>query len=100
MLRATAVFTALCVLLLAPADGQPVTKGWVVKDGALVRESKGGDIWTKERFGDFVLELEFKTQGNSGVFFRTDNPKDPVQTGIEIQVDVPHGKPDRHSVGA
>ncbi|MBN9522940.1 DUF1080 domain-containing protein [bacterium] len=80
--------------------GQPVTKGWVVKDGAMVREGGGGDIWTKERFGNFVLDLEFKTSGNSGVFFRTDNPKDNVQTGIEIQVDVPRGKTDKHSVGA
>jgi hypothetical protein len=82
------------------AGGQPVTKGWVVKDGAMVRESAGGDVWTKDRFGDFVLEVEFKTAGNSGVFVRTDNPKDNVQTGIEIQVDVPRGKPDKHSVGA
>lgn len=81
------------------AAGQPVTKGWVVKDGALVREAGGGDIWTKDRFADFVLDLEFKTAGNSGVFFRTDNPKDNVQTGIEIQVDVP-AKPGKHSVGA
>lgn len=82
------------------ADGKAITKGWVVKDGAMVREAAGGDIWTKDRFGDFVLDLEFKTAGNSGVFIRTDNPKDNVQTGIEIQVDVPMGKPGKHSVGA
>jgi hypothetical protein len=82
------------------AAGQPVTKGWVVKNGELVRERGAGDIWTKQRYGDFVLEVEFKTAGNSGVFVRTDNPKDNVQTGIEIQVDVPRGKPNKHSVGA
>jgi len=82
------------------ADGKPVTKGWVVKDGAMVRESAGGDIWTKDRYADFTLDLEFKTAGNSGVFFRTDNPKDNVQTGIEIQVYPPTGKTDKHSVGA
>jgi hypothetical protein len=82
------------------AAGMPVTSGWIVKDGALVRNSRGGDIWTKDRYGDFVLELEFKTAGNSGVFIRTDDPKDSVQTGIEVQVDVPRGKPGRHSVGA
>src|SRR5689334_15797237 len=81
------------------AGGQSVSKGWVVKDGAMVRESAGGDVWTKDRYGDFVLELEFKTGGNSGVFIRTDKPTDNVQTGIEIQVDVP-GKPGKHSVGA
>ncbi|MCI0703456.1 MAG: DUF1080 domain-containing protein [Planctomycetia bacterium] len=82
------------------ADGKAVAKGWVVKDGAMVREAAGGDIWTKYRFGDFVLELEFKTSGNSGVFIRTDNIKNNVQTGIEIQVDVPATKPGKHSVGA
>ena len=82
------------------ADGKPVTSGWIVKDGTMVRNSPGGDIWTKDRYGDFVLELEFKTAGNSGVFIRTDSPKDNVQTGIEVQVDVPRGKPNRHSVGA
>ncbi len=84
------------------ADGKPVTKGWVVQGGAMVRGSPGGDIWTADRYGDFVLELEFKTTGNSGVFVRTDDPKDNVQTGIEVQVDVPRGtgKPGRHDVGA
>jgi hypothetical protein len=72
---------------------------WVVADGAMSGQKGSGDIWTKARYGDFVLEVEFKTSGNSGVFFRTDNPKDPVQTGIEIQVDNPGG-PDKHSVGA
>jgi hypothetical protein len=80
-------------------DGKPITGGWIVKDGALVRNSPGGDIWTADRYGDFILELEFKTTGNSGVFIRTDKPRDNVQTGIEVQVDVPRGKPNRHSVG-
>ena len=48
----------------------------------------GGDIWTKEKFGDFVLDLEFKTdaESNSGVFFRTGDIADFVQTGIEVQI--------------
>ncbi|MEI6178561.1 MAG: DUF1080 domain-containing protein [Verrucomicrobiota bacterium] len=72
---------------------------WAIEDGVMTGKKGCGDIWTKERFGDFVLEVEFKTTGNSGVFIRTDNPKDNVQTGIEIQVDNPGGR-DRHSVGA
>ena len=74
------------------AGGQEPGKGWVIKDGALVRSAGAGDIWTKQRFGNFVLDLEFKTEGNSGVFIRTDNPKDCVQTGIEMQVDRGGGK--------
>ncbi len=81
------------------ADGAPAGTNWVVEAGALKRAAKGGDIWTKDRFRDFVLEIEFKAAGNSGIFIRTDNPRDCVQTGIEIQVDKPGG-PNRHSVGA
>ena len=72
---------------------------WEVVDGNLQGKKKLGDIWSKERFADFVLSLEFKTTGNSGIFFRTDNPKNPVQTGIEVQVERPNG-PNKHSVGA
>ena len=79
--------------------GQKPSAGWTIQDGALARKTKAGDIWTRQRYGDFVLELEFQTAGNSGVFIRTDNPKDNVQTGIEIQVDKPR-EPGKHSVGA
>ncbi|HUT12825.1 MAG TPA: DUF1080 domain-containing protein [Thermoguttaceae bacterium] len=82
------------------ASGGEPGGGWVVEDGAMVRKDRAGDVWTKARFGDFVLDLEFKTQGNSGVFIRTDNPRDCVQTGIEIQVDRPGSTPNRHSCGA
>lgn len=57
-------------------------------------------IWTKDRFGDFVLELEFKTEGNGGIFIRTDDPRDCVQTGIEMQVYRPVERPGKHSCGA
>jgi len=80
-----------------PAGEKP--ERWAIEDGAMVRKTKAGDIWTKKRYGDFVLALEFQAQGNSGVFIRTDDPKDNVQTGIEIQVDKP-GPPGKHSVGA
>jgi hypothetical protein len=79
--------------------GQKPSPGWVIEDGALVRKTKAGDVWTKQRFGNFILALEFRTQGNSGIFIRTDNPRDNVQTGIEIQIDRP-GVPGKHSVGA
>jgi 3-keto-disaccharide hydrolase len=81
------------------AQGRPA-KGWVVEDGAIVRKPNSGDIWTKQRYGNFVLELEFKTKGNSGVFIRTDKPTDNVQTGIEIQIDNPSRTPGKHSLGA
>jgi len=79
--------------------GKPSDK-WVAKDRALVRTPGAGMIWTKERFGDFVLDLEFKTEGNSGIFFRTDDPRNCVQTGIEMQVYKRVNNPGRHSCGA
>ncbi len=81
-------------------DGKPAGKLWEISDTSLHLKGKGaGDLWTKERYGDFELELEFKTTGNSGVFFRTDDPKQNVQTGIEVQVEKAGG-PDKHSVGS
>jgi len=82
------------------ADGGKPSAGWVVEDRALVRKPGAGMIWSKERFGNFVLDLEFKTEGNSGIFFRTDNPKDCVQTGFEMQGYRPVEKPGKHSCGA
>lgn len=46
---------------------------WQVVDGALSLTGKGGgDIYTKESFENFELILEWKTQGNSGLFVRVD----------------------------
>jgi len=80
---------------------------WVMEDGALARkgtEKDRSDIWTKERYGDFILDLEFMVTDNtnSGIFVRTDNIADPVQTGIEVQVLDSYGKavPDKHDCGA
>jgi len=81
------------------ASGKPPT-GWIVEDGAIAVKKGGGYLWTKDRYGDFVLDLEVKTTGNSGIFIRTDKLNDPVQTGIEIQVDNPSAKPGKHAFGA
>jgi len=80
--------------------GGPPWAGWVIEDGVLTRKEHAGYIWTKEKYGDFVLELEFKTEGNSGLFFRTGNPKDCVQTGLEMQIHKPIETPNKHSVGS
>jgi hypothetical protein len=70
-------------------------QSWVVDDGviALQREMDGREhnfdyLWTKDKYGDFILELEFKVpeRANSGVFLRTSDLRDPVYTGIEVQV--------------
>jgi 3-keto-disaccharide hydrolase len=82
------------------AAGQQPGKGWGVEDGTLVRREPAGDLWTRDRFGDFVLDLEFQTTGNSGVFIRTDKPTDNVQTGLEVQIEPPASAPGKHSCGA
>jgi hypothetical protein len=82
------------------AAGGPPGQSWVVQDGAMVRTKAAGDVWSKDCFGDFILDLEFKTEGNSGIFIRTGNPKDCVQTGLEIQVYTPVARPSRGSCGA
>ena len=60
----------------------------MLKDGELFPSEKpGGILWSKEKFGDFKISLEYKTstKANSGLFFRTD-PRNPVQGGFEIQI--------------
>jgi hypothetical protein len=49
---------------------------------------EAGDIWTKERYGNFILELDFKVpdKGNSGVFIRTGDLKNWINTAIEVQI--------------
>jgi hypothetical protein len=51
-------------------------------------------IFTTRKYSDFVLDLEFKFQekGNSGVFLRVDDVKNPVETGFEVQILDTHGK--------
>ncbi|RMF76831.1 MAG: DUF1080 domain-containing protein, partial [Planctomycetota bacterium] len=68
--------------------------GWIVKPGSWTLDDGvltlhgGGYIWTEQEYGDFVLDCEFKVDrgANSGIFFRTGNIDDCVQTGLEMQV--------------
>lgn len=52
------------------ADTMPA--GWQAVDGILTRVSRAADIITKDQFGDFELELDWKVGegGNSGIFYR------------------------------
>jgi hypothetical protein len=74
---------------------------WIVQDGVLTvtramdgQEHNSDYLWTNETYGDFALDLEFKvTEGtNSGIFFRTADTKDPVYTGIEVQICDSYGR--------
>ncbi len=72
-------------------------KGWEIQDGVLmVRESggaesrNGGDIVTKEEYGNFDLKLDFKiTEGaNSGIkyFVTEEHPTEGSAIGLEYQI--------------
>jgi len=70
------------VLSIQPRPGE---EGWRRFDDYL---------WSKKQYGDFALELEYKIpeDGNSGVFVRVREKDDPVETGIEVQINDVHGK--------
>lgn len=79
-------------------------KAWEIQDGTLYTPGKGGDIYSKEKFQDFVLDMEFKVAKgcNSGVFIRMASRKDWLNTSIEIQVldSSANKKPGKHDCGA
>ena len=74
-----------------------------IEDGALQTYKSGGYILMHEReFGDFILRCDVKLskpKTNSGIFIRVSNPKNPVQSGFEIQVHGGKGT-GMHSFGA
>ena len=74
---------------------------WVLEDGTLTikRQMDGQQhnadyLWTDETYADFILDLEFKIpeRANSGIFLRTSDLKDPVYTGLEVQVANSYGR--------
>lgn len=59
----------------APKQCQPSDGGkncWEIKDGVLQKDGNANDLASKDQFGDFELELDWKIgeAGNSGVFYR------------------------------
>ncbi|NOZ21817.1 MAG: DUF1080 domain-containing protein [Planctomycetes bacterium] len=84
---------------------KPWTPGkWhVVEDKSLECLPRCGYIWSKETYGDFVIDFEVKlsAKANSGLFFRAD-PKNCVQGGMEIQILDSYGKakPSKHDMAA
>jgi len=86
-------------------DGWTNLKPANIEDGAINPFKSGNYVtFSKERYGDFTLSCDVKVSAgcNSGIFIRTGEAKDPVQTGIEIQVLDSAGKekPGKHDSGA
>lgn len=94
-------------------SGWKTTGNWVVEeDGTVTLVPRPGEtgwqrfdayIMSEKRYKDFVIDIEFKilAEGNSGVFFRVDDPLVPVDTGIEVQILDTHGleNPGHHDCG-
>ncbi len=97
------MFAAAPALRAAGAKGHPKTsgwqdlvkpdlsntvggEGWTIQDGVMVAKDHT-TLWTKDSYGDFILDLEFKVakESNSGVFLRSGNIKN-VLSALEIQV--------------
>lgn len=63
--------------------------GWEIVDGTLLKRTPVKDIVTKETFGDFELELEWRIgeAGNSGIFYRGSEEFDRIYwTAPEYQL--------------
>ena len=87
------------------ANAKPMNPA-AVQDGAFNPHLAGSYVpyYSKQTFADFTLALDFKVSKgcNSGVFFRMADPKDPVQSGFEIQLLDSAGKTklSKHDCGA
>jgi hypothetical protein len=83
-------------------NGKPIATP--VEDGCLVPYKSGGYIilYDKKKFGDFILKCDVKMgdpQCNSGIFFRVAAPKNPVYSGLEVQIENT-SQPGLHAFGA
>lgn len=60
------------------------------------------DIWSTQRYGNFILDLEFKCteDTNSGVFLRCDDIQQWLHTSMEVQILQGTHKSARNEIGA
>lgn len=68
-------------------EGMP--KGWEIVDGVLFKKGTAVDIMTRETFGDFELEMEWRLEkgGNAGIFYRATEEYDRIYwSGTEYQL--------------
>ena len=82
-------------------NGKPIQTP--VEDGALLPYKSGGYIVIYEKqFDDFVFKCDVRWEAkecNSGIFFRVEDPENPVNTGFEVQV-MSGKKTGKHQFGA
>lgn len=66
------LFDGTSLAALRGYQKQEMPPGWKIMDGTLAKEAPTEDIVTRDQFGDFELEFEWKMGrgGNGGVFYR------------------------------
>jgi hypothetical protein len=74
------------------------TGNWVLTDDGVVALTPrpgetgwtryGAYLWLKKEFKNFEADFEYKVEkgGNSGFYFNVGDVKEPVKTGIEVQI--------------
>ena len=68
---------------------KPDVQGWAARDGMLVCTGGGGDLITRDQYGSFEFECEWKIppKGNSGIIYHCAETDGPTwHTGIEYQL--------------
>jgi len=108
------VFSAFASLAVVQAEddllGKDLKKHWTTTgnwvlgdDGAVTLKPREGEkgwqrydayLWLKGDYQDFEIDFEYKVEkgGNSGFYFHVGDVKQPVSTGIEVQIYASHGK--------
>jgi len=81
-------------------------QSWAVENGVITLKRANYDakehnldyLWAEQPYGNFIVELEvrFEEKANSGIYLRTSDTKNPVPTGIEVQVINSYGNPGLH----
>lgn len=82
-------------------EGNP--QGWEIREQAIHRVGRGGNVRTRDRYDDFILRLEWKIEenGNSGVFLRAPRAGRESRVGMELQLMGDHGRaPHKNGTGA
>lgn len=71
-------------------DAVPAEEVFTVREGVIsVKGEPLGYMYTKEKYRNFTLQLEYRWAGeesNSGVFFLIEDPANPFPKGIECQL--------------
>jgi len=70
-------------------NSEPAGQVFTVKDSVINIKGTLGYMYTKEKYGNYVLHVEWrwtKEATNSGIFLLIEDPKNPFPNGIECQL--------------